>query len=135
MFKLAKIYDEAKYEVHDLLELYRMVKGLGMEKQDIINVLDYVKYNQLRTPQWEAQHLRDEINMLEIEKTRFTNRIAGFKRVINELQSSLAQKRKEMAYMDHESGNYDNTGNLHPVPYSEPDTNSYSNRIGSYNKE
>jgi hypothetical protein len=135
MFKLAQIYDEAKYDVHDLLELYRMVKGLGMEKQDIINVLDYVKYNQLRTLQWEAQHLRDEINMLEIEKMRFTNRIAGFKRVINELQSSLAQKRKEMAYMDHESGKYDNTGNLHPVAYSESDTNSHSNRIGSYTKE
>ena len=121
MFKLAQIYDEAKYDVHDLLELYRMVKGLGMEKQDIINVLDYVKYNQLRTLQWEAESLRDEIKMLEIEKTRFTNRIAGFKRVINELQSSLAQKRKEMEYMDHESGKYDNAGNLHPVPYSEPD--------------
>ena len=73
LFKLTQIYEEAKYDVHDLLELYRMVKGLGMEKQDIINVLDYAKYNQLRTLQWEAQHLRDEINMLEIEKTRFTN--------------------------------------------------------------
>jgi hypothetical protein len=135
MFKLAQIYDEAKYDVHDLLELYRMVKGLGMEKQDIINVLDYVKYNQLRTLQWEAQHLRDEINMLEIEKTRFTNRIAGFKRVINELQSSLAQKRKEMEYMDHESRKYDNTGNLHPVPHSESDSSSHSTRILPYNKD
>jgi hypothetical protein len=97
MFKLAQIYDEAKYDIHDLLDLHRMVKGLGMEKQDIINVLDYVKYNQLRTLQWEAQRLRDEINMLEIEKTRFTNRIAGYNRAINELQSCLAQKRKEMA--------------------------------------
>ncbi|MGB8937886.1 MAG: hypothetical protein WCC17_22580 [Candidatus Nitrosopolaris sp.] len=33
--------------------------------------------------------------------------------VINELQSSLAQKRKEMAYMDHESGKYDNTGKIY----------------------
>jgi hypothetical protein len=44
------------------------------------------------------------MKMLEIEKTRFTHRISGYKRAINELQSSLAQKRKEMAYMDHESG-------------------------------
>jgi chromosome segregation ATPase len=87
-----------------------------MQKQDIINILELIKNDQLQTLQLKAQHLRDEINMLEIEKTRFTHRIDGYKRVINELQSSLAQKRKEMAYMDHESGKYDNTGNLHPVP-------------------
>ena len=54
MYRLAQIYEEAKYDLDDLLSLHRMVKGLGMEKQDIINVLDFVKYNQLRTLQWEA---------------------------------------------------------------------------------
>ena len=52
----------AKYDLDDLLSLYRLVKGLGMEKQDIINVLDFVKYNQLRTLQWEASkpQIRDK---------------------------------------------------------------------------
>ncbi|MGC1929062.1 MAG: hypothetical protein WA667_08815 [Candidatus Nitrosopolaris sp.] len=47
MYRLAQIYEEAKYDLHDLLRLHRIVKGLGMEKQDIINVLDLVKHNQL----------------------------------------------------------------------------------------
>jgi chromosome segregation ATPase len=135
MFKLAQIYDEAKYDVHDLLTLHKIVKNLGMQKQDIINILELIKNDQLQTLQLKAQHLRDEINMLEIEKTRFTNRIVGYNRVINELQSSLAQKRKEMEYMDHESRKYDNTGNLHPVPHSESDSSSHSTRILPYNKD
>ena len=118
MCKLAQIYEEAKYDVYDLLTLHKIVKNLGMQKQDIINILELIKNDQLQTLQLKAQHLRDEINMLEIEKTRFTNRISGYNSSINELQSSLAQKRKEMAYMDDEPGKYDKTGNLHPVPCS-----------------
>ena len=66
MFKLAQIYEEAKYDVHDLLRLHKIVKDLGMEKH-------FVKHNQLQSLQSKAESLRDEINMLEIEKTRFTN--------------------------------------------------------------
>ena len=106
MFKLAQIYDEAKYDVHNLLRLYKIVKDLGMEKQDITKVLDLVKNNQLETLQSKAESLRDEIRMLEIEKMRFTHRIVGYKRVINELQSSLAQKRG-MPLMNQESAKYD----------------------------
>ena len=54
MYGLAQIYEEAKYDVHDLLRLHRIAKDLGMEKQDIINVLEFVKHNQLRTLQWKA---------------------------------------------------------------------------------
>ncbi len=35
MGRLAQIYEEAKYDLHDLLALHRTVKGLGMEKHDI----------------------------------------------------------------------------------------------------
>ena len=54
MYGLAQIYEEAKYDLHDLLRLHRIAKDLGMEKQDIINVLEFVKHNQLRTLQWKA---------------------------------------------------------------------------------
>ena len=70
MYKLAQIYEEAKYDLHDLLRLHKIVKDLGMEKQDIINVLDLVKHNQLQTLQWKAEYLRYEINTLESEKTK-----------------------------------------------------------------
>jgi hypothetical protein len=119
MYRLAQIYEEAKYDLHDLLRLHRIVKGLGTEKQDIINVLDLVKHNQLQTLQWKVGNLRYEINMLEIEKTKAMNHLFNLKRMIYELQSSLAQKR-DMALMNQESGKYDNSGNLYPVPYIHP---------------
>jgi hypothetical protein len=119
MFKLTQIYEEAKYDLHDLLDLHRMVKVRGIEKQDIINVLDIVKNDQLETLQSNVENLKDEVNMWEIEKTIARHRVVRLNRTINELQLSLAQKRKEMAYVDHESGKYDNTGNIHPVPNSD----------------
>jgi hypothetical protein len=72
--------------------------------------------------------------MLEMEKTKAMNHIFKLKGMIYELQSSLAQKR-DMALMNQESAKYDNTGNLYPVPYSEPDTGSHSIGISSYTKE
>ena len=43
MCRLAEIYNEAKYDLRDLLELHRVVKRLGMEKHDIKNVLELAK--------------------------------------------------------------------------------------------
>jgi hypothetical protein len=133
MYRLAQIYEEAKYD-HDLVRLHRIVKGLGMEKHDIISALDLVKNNQLETVQSNAESLRDEIKMLEIEKTRARHGIVRMKRMIYELESSLAQKR-EIALMDRESKRYDNTGNLYPVLHSEPDSSSHSIRLSSCTKE
>ncbi|MGC1928356.1 MAG: hypothetical protein WA667_05230 [Candidatus Nitrosopolaris sp.] len=135
MYRLAQIYEEAKYDLHDLLRLHRIVKDLGMEKQDIINVLDIVKHNQLQTLQWKVGNLRYQINTLDWEKTKAMYHIFKLKRMIHEFEETLAQKRKDMAHMDQESAKYDNTGNLYPVPYSEPDTSSHSIRISSYTKE
>ena len=41
-----------------------------MEKQDIINVLEFVKHNQLQTLQVKVKSLRNEIARLEQEKTK-----------------------------------------------------------------
>ena len=49
--------------------------------------------------------------------------------MIDEFEGSLAQKRGEMPYMNQETGWYDNTGNLYPIPYSEPEISSYSIRL------
>ncbi|MFZ0511174.1 MAG: hypothetical protein WAM14_06175, partial [Candidatus Nitrosopolaris sp.] len=68
-------------------------KGLGMEKQDIINVLDLVKHNQLQTLQWKAEYLRYEINILDMEKTKAMSNIFKLKRMVYELQSSRAENR------------------------------------------
>ena len=123
MYKLAQVHEEAKYDLDDLLGLHRMVKGLGMNKQDIINVLDLVKYNQLQYLQSKAENLRNHIDMLEMEKTNSLCHIFKLKMTIHDLQSSLAQKRREMAHMNQESGKCDT---MYPITHSESDTNSHS---------
>ena len=134
MCRLAQIYDEAKYDLHDLLRLHRIVKGLGMEKRDIIRVFDLVKHNQLETLQWKAGFLRSEINMLEWKKR-------NLEKTINEYEETLTQKRAEMAYVNRESIKLRqriveyNSRNLRPIAHSEPDANSDSTEIVPYNKE
>ena len=71
--------------------------------------------------------------MLEKEKTEAMTHIFRLKRMIHESEETLAQKT-DMALVNQES-KYDNTSNLYPVPYSEPDTNSDSIRLSSYTKE
>ena len=122
-----QIYEEAKKYLPSLLRLHKIVKDLGHHHHhhDTINVFELAKHNELERLQSKVQYLTNEVNMLEIQKTKSTNDILRLYRTINELESSLAQKRGKMAYMNQETGWYDNTGNpysTHPEPY----TNSYS---------
>jgi hypothetical protein len=128
MYELGQIYDEAEYDFHRLLRLHKIVKGLGMEEHDVINVLELAKNNQLEYLQWKVEYLRNDIDMLEVQKEKATNDILKLNRIIDEFQETLAQKRGETTYMNQESGRYDNTENLYPIAYSEPDT-SYSIRL------
>jgi hypothetical protein len=120
--KLAQIYDEAGCDLSSLLRLNKIVKDLALGEKEIIKVLELAKYDEL---QWKVEYLRNEVNMLENEKWKSTNQLLKLSRMIDELEGSLAKKRGEMAYMNLESGWYDNTDNLYPT-YTEPDTSSYS---------
>jgi chromosome segregation ATPase len=73
-----------------------------LEKHDIISAFELIKHNQLETLQWKAGHLRDEINMLEWERTRYTNHLFKLNKLIYETEETLAQKRGEMAYLNRE---------------------------------
>jgi hypothetical protein len=130
-YELTRIYDEAKKYLPSLLRLHKIVKDLGMEEHDIINVFELAKYNELQNLQWKVEYLRNEVNMLEM-KWKSTNQILKLNRMIDEFEGSLAKKRGEMAYMNQESGWYDNTSNLYPT-YTEPDTSSYSIRLSYSN--
>jgi transposase len=90
-YSLAQIYDEARYDIRDLLRLHKIVKGLGMNEQDIHNVFKLAKHNELENLQWKVEYLRNEIGMLEVQKTNCTNHILKLNRVIDEFQSSLPQ--------------------------------------------
>jgi hypothetical protein len=126
MYRLAQIYEENRYDVHGLLELHKTVKDHRMEKQDIINVLEFVKYNQFRTLQWKAAYLSYRIDKLEREKTEAMDHLLKLKRMIGEAEETLAQKRREIAQMDQEPkpNNTCNSGSVTPHP--EPDTNPHS---------
>jgi hypothetical protein len=126
MNRLAKIYEEAKYDLDDLLRLHRIVKVLGLEKHDIISAFELIKHNQLETLQAKVQNLRNDMDMLENEKTKAASTLFRLKRMIGEAEESLAQKRREITHLNQESGKSDNTSNSDPVTYSEPDTSSDS---------
>jgi len=48
MFELVQIYEEAKYDLHELLRLHRIIKRLGMEEHDIRYIFELAKHNQLQ---------------------------------------------------------------------------------------
>jgi hypothetical protein len=124
-YKLAQIYDEARYNLSNLLKLVIIVKDLGMEENDLVKVLELAKHNELERLQRKVEYLRNEVEMLENQKWNSTNHILKLNRTIDELEGVLAKKRGEMAYMNQETGWYDNTDNLSPI-YIEPDSSSYS---------
>src|SRR5215469_15858751 len=127
-YELAQIYDEARYDVRGLLRLHKIVKNLGLGEKEIIKVLELAKYDELQNLQWKVEYLRNEVNVLEMEKWKSTNQILKLNRMIDEFEGSLSQKRGEMAYLNQETRWYDNTSNLYPT-YTEPDTSSYSIRL------
>ena len=114
-----------KNDLPNLLRLHKIVKDLGLNEQDIENVLDIAKHNELQNLQWKVEYLRNEVDMLENEKWKSTNQILKLNRMIDEFEESLAKKRGEMANMDQETGWEDNTGNPYST-YPEPYNNSYS---------
>src|SRR5215831_10695033 len=140
-YRLAQIYEEAKYDLHDLLRLHRIVQALGMEKHDIISAFELITHNQLQTLRWKAGYHRAAIIKLEWEKRNSTNHLFNLERMINESEETLAQKRGEMAYLNRECRKLRqrfidyNTHNLQPITQSEPDNNSNSTQIVPYNKE
>jgi hypothetical protein len=141
MYGLAQIYEEAKYDVRDLLRLHRIAKVRGMEKDDIISVFDLIKHDQLDALQWKVGCLRSEINALEWKKRNSMNHLFNMERMINESEETLAQKRGEMAYLNRECRKLRhrfidyNSQNLHPIAHTEPDTDSNCTQIVPCNKE
>ena len=133
MYDVLQIYDQirysGKYSLPSFLRLHRIVNDLGMGEQQIINVLDLANHNQLEYLQGKVEYLRNDIDMLEIQKTKSTNHILILNRRIDEYKetlgmygSSLAQKREEMVYMNKESRMLqrsvnNNTDNSYPVKY------------------
>ena len=113
MYDALQIYDQirhsGKYSLPSFLRLHRIVNDLGMEEQQIINVLDLVNHNQLEYLQGKVEYLRNEINNLDLKKAECTNYVLTLNRRIDDLteianmyESSLKEKMEEIACMNQE---------------------------------
>ena len=72
-----------------LKRLHRIFKQLGVEKHDIHNVFKLIKEHQLEQLQAKVEYLKNEINMLEVEKTKATNHLLVLNRRRDEFQGNL----------------------------------------------
>ena len=79
MHRLAQIYEEAKYDLHSLLRLHKIVKDQGMGEQQIINVLKLANNNEIPYLQERVDYLRDQVRKLEIE---YKNREYNLSRIM-----------------------------------------------------
>jgi hypothetical protein len=139
MYELAEVYEEIRSYLPSFLRLHRILNDRGMGEQEILNVLELANNHQLQHLQWKVEYLRNDIEMLEDQKTKASNHILILNRRIDEFQgmlsmyeSSLPHKREEMAFMNQGSIRYDNTDNLYPITYSEP-TSLYSTAYAPMN--
>ena len=85
------------------------------------------KNNQLQYLQWKVEYLRNDIDMLEVQKANKTNDILKLNRIIDEFQSSLPQKGGEITYMDQQPRMLKGPMPMnYSIDYSYPNINWYS---------
>lgn len=122
MYDFLQVYDQIRHSGRDtissFLRLHKIVTDRGMTEQQIIKVLDLANYNQLECLQWKVEFVGNEVNMLEQEKTDCTrhllflnNRRDELTEIIDAYESSLKEKREEMAYLNQELMRLDNSVN------------------------
>jgi len=89
LFELGQIYEEDEYDLHELLRLHRIIKHRGMKEQDIVKVFELVKENQLEFLQWKVEYLRNEIFVLQDQRTKVTNDILKLNKTRDKFEEEL----------------------------------------------
>jgi hypothetical protein len=59
-----------------------------MGEQEIINVLNLADSHQLKHLQWKVEYLRNDIEMLEVQKTKCSHHLLNLSRRIREFQET-----------------------------------------------
>jgi len=115
MHKLDVLYEEAKDSLPSVLKLHKIVKEQDMGENEVINVLKLANNNELSYLQDKADYLRNEISNLELKKAECTNHVLTLSKRIDELretvnvyESSLNEKREEIAILNQEQKRLDN---------------------------
>jgi uncharacterized coiled-coil DUF342 family protein len=107
--KLNVIYEEKKDSLTSLLKLHKIVEEQMMTEGEVINVLKLANNNELRDLHEKVEYFRNQIRNLELEKDKCTNdvltlirRIDDLTETVNVYESSLNQKREEIALLNQE---------------------------------
>jgi hypothetical protein len=96
------------------------VSAQGMGEQEIINVLKLANNNEVLFLQEKVEYLRTEINNLELKKTECTIHVLTLNRRVDKpcanrncqpVESSLNEKREEIAFLNREQKRLDNVVN------------------------
>jgi hypothetical protein len=94
MHELAEVYEGIRPHLHSFLRLHKILNDRGMGEQEIINVLELANNHQLQHLQWKVEYLRNDIEMLEAQKTKCSNHILILNRRIDEFQERLNNSSK-----------------------------------------
>jgi hypothetical protein len=86
MHELAEVYEEIRPYLSSVLRLHKILNDLGMGEQEIINVLKLANNHQLEHLQWKVEYLRNDIEMLEVQKTKCNHHLLNLSRRIREFQ-------------------------------------------------
>ena len=89
MHELVEVYEQIRPYLSSVLRLHKILNDLGMGEQEIINVLNLANNHQLEHLQWKVEYLRNDIEMLEDQKTKASNHILILNRRIDEFQENL----------------------------------------------
>jgi hypothetical protein len=107
MHRLNVIYEEKKDSLPSLLKLHDIVEEQRMNEDEVINVLKLANNNELGDLREKVEYFRNQINILELEKTKCTNdvltlskRIDELRETVNAYESSLNEKREEIALLN-----------------------------------
>jgi len=115
MHKLNVVYEEAKDSLPSVLKLHKIVEEQGMSENEVINVLKLANNNELPYLQDKVEYLSTKINNLELEKAKCTNdvliltkRIDELRETVNVYESSLSEKREQVARLNQEERRLEN---------------------------
>jgi hypothetical protein len=145
MYDFLQAYDQIKnsrYSISSFLRLHRIIEDLGMGEQQIINVLNLAKHNQLELLQSKVEYLANEKHMLEEERMKCTNDIAILKDRRDQYmreeymhEAYLAQLREEIANRENQSGLPRLENRISGLPYNAEvysKFGAYSSRTSTY---
>ena len=138
MYEVLQIYEEIrasdKYSFLSFWRLYMILCDLGMGEQQIMEVLELAKHHQLEYLQDNVEYLRNEVDILEAEKTKSTKDILVLDNRIDELNAAISfliKQRKELAHMNQTLGssNFDsrNEGGIE-ISWRYPELNYFDDK-------